>query len=158
MASGRHVRAAATAIGIALLGAVPLAGDDDPLGLHVRQGLATRGVRVEFEARPLCRLAGEDADSKAGAVRFMTEFGIIVANAVADLDIPGSFTLWQAELRVVDHPAPSSDEAAGVRIIKSSPSLDLALMRALLQAKTPGLPNFRARCTFEITVQNDRRE
>jgi hypothetical protein len=118
MVNGKHVRAAATAIGIALLWAVPLAGDES-LGLHVRQSLATRGIRVELEARPLCRLAGEDADSKSRAARFMSEFGIVVAKAVADLDIPGSFTLWQAELRVVDHSAPSSDEAAGARIIKS---------------------------------------
>jgi hypothetical protein len=88
----------------------------------------------------------------------MTDFGIVVANAVADLDIPGSFTLWQAELRIVDYPAPSSDEATGVRIIKSSPSLDLALMQALVRANTPALPNFRGRCTFEITVRNDALE
>jgi hypothetical protein len=157
MANGKHIRAAATAIGVAILGAVPVAGDE-PLGLHVRQGVATRGVRVAAEARPLCRLAGDDADGRSRAVRFMTEFGIVVANAVAELDIPNSFTLWQAELRIVDHPAPSSDEAAGVRIIKSSPSLDLALMQALVRVNTPGLPNFRARRTFEITVRNDALE
>ncbi len=151
MANGKQIRAGPTAIAVVLLASMALAGEE-PIGLRVHQAVATRGVRVELDARPTCSLAGDDSYSRARAVRFMTEFGMALANAVAGLEIPPSLTVWEAEVKIVDHPA-APDESGGVRIIKPTPSVDLELMRALVRASAPALPNFRARCTFVITVR-----
>lgn len=144
-------------VAAAVLLACPMAGasavGDEPIGLKVHQAVATRGAGVELLARPLCGIAGPDADSRARAVGFMARFVLAIANSLAKTEVSPDLGTWRAELRIVDHPAPGSDEGGGVRITKSSPGLDLILMRALLSANVPALPNFRARCTFEITVQ-----
>ncbi len=156
MLHGKRIGARTTAVALALLASLALAGEDT-IGLQVHQAVATRGIRVELDATPACSLAGDDSYSRARAVRFMTEFATAIANAVAGLEIPSTFTVWEAELKVVDHPA-GPDESGGVRILKSTPSLDVELMRALIQAHVPPLPNFRARCTFAISVRNALRE
>jgi hypothetical protein len=152
MAHGKRIGAGTAAVGLVLLASLALAGEET-IGLQVHQAVATRGIRVELEARPGCSLAGDDSFGRARAVRFMTEFGMAIANAVAGVEISPTLTVWEAELKVVDHPA-GPDERGGVRIIKSTPSLDVELMRALIRANAPSLPNFRARCTFAITVRN----
>jgi hypothetical protein len=129
MPQGKGIGARTTAIGLAVLASLPLAGDT--IELQVHQAVGTRGVRVQLDARPVCSLAGDDSYSKARAVRFMTEFGTAIANSLARLDIDPTFTVWEAELKVVDHPA-GPDEGGAVRIIRSVPSLDVELMRALL--------------------------
>jgi hypothetical protein len=161
MAKGKRTRVVASVVAAMLIGCVPLAADvaeDEPIGLRVHQTVATRGLRVDLQARPLCRLAAEDGDSRSRAAAFMTALGMAVASALAEVDIRPDFSGWQAEWKVVDHPAPATDEAGGVRIVQSSPGVDAALMRSLLRAKLPALPNFRARCTFEIAVRNTVQE
>jgi hypothetical protein len=131
---------------------------EEPIGLKVDQRVATRGAPVDLHARPLCDLAGDDADSQSRAVRFMTGFGIAVSESLAAVKIGPEFISWRGELKVVDHPAPASDESGGVRVVKSSPGLDVALVRALVRANLPALPNFRARCTFDIALRKAQQE
>jgi hypothetical protein len=78
MPHGKRIGASTTAVGFALLASLALAGEDT-IGRQVHQEVATRGIRVELDARPACSLAGDDSYSKARAVRFMTEFGTAIA-------------------------------------------------------------------------------
>ena len=154
-------RALATLIAVAVLACAPLAADvvrEDSSGLKVHLRVATRGLPVDLQARPLCGIAAGDADSRARAAQFMTRFGRAITEALAEVTVESWFAGWQGELKVVDHAAPASNESGGVRVIKSSAGLDAAIMRALLQAQLPALPNFRARCVFAVTLQEAQPE
>jgi hypothetical protein len=141
------------AVALSAIGAgpVPAIADDAPSDLERK--VETRGNPVSVSVTPGCRLGGDDADAKSRVETFMTQARTAVASAVADIEFPASFSGWAAELEVESEAVPPSSRTRRVRIVKSSPSLDLELTRRMLRPSIPGLPNFRANCTFTVRVK-----
>lgn len=156
MANGRLNTACGVALVVFVATASAAAGDQ--AHLRADRTVATRGVPVTLEVTPICRLAGEDQDGQLRAAQFMNELCRAVGKTVADLEFPPDFSAWQGELKIIEHPAPPSDPSGGVRIVKPYHSLDMALMRSLLAADIPKLPNFRAACIIGVTVRRSRPE
>jgi hypothetical protein len=121
--------------------------------VEARRIVPKSGAPISLTLRPGCRLAGDDPDGQARAAKFMDDFRSAVGNAVGDIEYPPRFVSWQAEVKLVSAPVPPSGLTERVRVIQSVPSLDAALMRAIYSARTPVLPNFRAKCSINIAIR-----
>jgi hypothetical protein len=124
--------------------------------LDANRKVETRGVPVLVSVTPGCRLAGDDADGNARAEAFKVQVHKSLVAPLADVEFPEDFSSWAAEIEVTSEGLPPTGRPGGVRITKSAPSLDVTLMRAIYRSSLPALPNFRAKCTFEVGVRRWR--
>jgi hypothetical protein len=139
----------ASALSVIGVGDIPAVAAVPP---DVGRKVETRGIPVSVGVIPGCRLGGDDPDAKARAQSFIVQFHAALAIAVADVEFPGGYSGWAAELEVESEGLPPSSNTRRVRIVKPSPTLDLELMRRMLRPNMPALPNFRAKCTFTVRI------